>query len=68
MSFITVGDLLQVVSLNQDIKIYDMNGVTLYEGSNSTAPHKFDEAYVNDVWVSENLDELVIEADYDVED
>lgn len=68
MSFITVGDVLLVVSLNQDIEICDLNGVTMYEGSNSTAPHKYDEAYITDMWVPESGDKLIIEADYSEED
>lgn len=65
MGLITVGDLLSVVEMSQDILIEDINGVELYEGENATAPARLNDLYILEVWVSSRTHELVIDVDFD---
>lgn len=65
---LTVGEFLSVICLSQEIVIYNMDETTLYEGTNATAPSKFDDAYIDSAWVSYEGDKLIIQADYDIDE
>ena len=68
MGLITVGDLLGVVELGQDVLIEDVNDVELYKGENATAPARLNDLYILEVWVSERTHELVIDVDFNTDE